>query len=169
MKKQRLVLRHKKSGKIASRKDQAIKALILEAQRLTDGGLGAGITSLLLPTSPQAKAEIDEIREIYTVCLVKPRPGKKSKTTVNKAIQTALADDELIAKLAVMYEEQMGNKPGPHTVSAKAFTHWLKNQLKKTESDAYRTVIKVAPILLEVEYSERWWADNFAERRKTQS
>jgi hypothetical protein len=100
---------------------------------------------------------------------VKPRPGKKSKTTVKKAIQTALADDELIAKLAVMYEEHIGNKPGPHTVSAKAFTHWLKNQLKKTESEAYRTVIKVAPILLEVEFSERWWADNFAERRKTQS
>jgi hypothetical protein len=34
MKKQRLVLRHKKSGKIASRTDQAIKALSLEAQRL---------------------------------------------------------------------------------------------------------------------------------------
>ena len=166
---QSLVLRHKTSGKIASRRDQRMKALVLEAQCLNDVGLGAGITSLLLPTSPQDKVEMSKIGEIYEVSRVKTRSGKQSKTTVKKSLQTAIADDELIANLALLYEGYIGEKLGPHTISAKAFTRWLKKQLKDTGSKAYGTVLESAPILLEGEYGDRWWADTFGARKKTQS
>jgi len=168
MKDQRLVLRHKTSGKIASRKDQATKALILEAKRLNDVGDGAGITALLLPSSPQENAQIKKIEKIYAVSQVSARPGKGNKTTKNK-IQTAVANDDLIAKLGVLYEDHLRGKLDPHTISAKAITRWLKKQLKDTGSKAYRTVLQSAPILLEVEYGDRWWADTFAARKKTQS
>ena len=58
---QRLVLRSKSTGKIASRKDQGQKALAIEAQRLTNEGFSGGITSLLLPKSAKEKAEINAI------------------------------------------------------------------------------------------------------------
>jgi hypothetical protein len=53
--------------------------------------------------------------------------------------------------------------------SVKAFTRWLKKELKDTKSIAYKTARKLAPVLVEVERSDRWWEFAFAERRKTQS
>ena len=166
---QRLVLRNKASGKIASRKDQRRIALILEVERLAAGGQGGGITSLLLPNSPEEKAGLAKIRKIYTVCRVKTRPGTKSRMSDRNALHLAVNNDFLIAKLAVLFGEYIGNKPGPQMKSVKAFTRWLKNELKNTKGIAYKTALKLAPVLLEVERSDRWWESAFAERRKTQS
>lgn len=166
---QRLVLRNKASGKIASRKDQRRIALILEAERLAAGGQGGGITSLLLPNSPREKAGLAKIRKIYTVCRVKTRPGSKSRMGDRNTLHSAVNDDFLIAKLAVLFGEHIGDKPGPQMTSVKAFTRWLKKELKNTKSIAYKTALKLAPVLLEVERSDRWWESAFAERRKTQS
>ena len=85
-----LVLRHKASGKIASRKDQKAKALIMEAQRLIDDGLGGGITSLLVPKSAKDKAEIAKMGKIYAVSRVGARRGDKSGTSDRKLLKTAV-------------------------------------------------------------------------------
>jgi hypothetical protein len=169
MKGEKLVLRHKASGKIASRRDQESKALTLHAQQLTASGEGGGIVALRLPTSVKDKNEMVRIGETYSVSRVKARPGNNAETSDKKQLQAALTNDELITRLAELYGKHIGEKPGPHTISSKAFTGWLKKELKNTKSIAYKTALKLAPVLLEVERNDRWWESAFAERRKTQS
>ena len=169
MKGEKLVLRHKASGKIASRRDQESKALTLHAQQLTASGEGGGIVALRLPTSVKDKNEMVRIGETYSVSRVKARPGNNAETSDKKQLQAALTNDELISRLAELYGKHIGEKPGPHTISSKAFTGWLKKELKNTKSIAYKTALKLAPVLLEVERNDRWWEAAFAERRKTQS
>lgn len=164
-----LVLRHKASGKIASRKDQKAKALIMEAQRLIDDGLGGGITSLLVPKSAKDKAEIAKMGEIYAVSRVGARRGNKSGTSDRKLLKTAVKNDVLIAKLAVLFGAFVGKKPGPHAIAAKAFTRWLKVELTKKNSAAYQIALTDGHILFDVDRGDRWWADAFSQRRKTQS
>ncbi len=162
----RLVLRHKGTGKIASRRDHLNKALALESQRLTDVGHGGGLTTLLLPNSPKEKTNLNKIAEIYTVCWVKPRRSSQSGLGDRKQLQLALADDDFIVKLLVLFVEHTKNKPGPQGTSAKAFTRWLKTQLKKPSSAAAKVVRADYEVLHYVERGERWWADAFAQRRK---
>jgi len=169
MKGEKLVLRHKASGKIASRKDQESKALTLHAQQLTASGRGGGIISLGLPTSVQDQNEMVRIGETYCVSRVKARPGDNAETSDKKQLQAALTNDELIAKLAVLYGKHIGEKPGPHTISSKAFTRWLKKEFNNTQSMAYKAARSLAPVLLEQERGDRWWACAIAERQKTQS
>ena len=166
---QRLVLKSKKTGKIASRKDQGQKALAIEAQRLTNQGLSGGITSLLLPKSAKEKAEIEAIKEKYKVDKVITRMGEQSLKSDKTSLAKALKDDDLIGKLAVLYGNYIGNSEAPHLTSAKAFSRWLKGELAHKKSNVYSIVLNKAPILLEVERGDRWWADAFAQRRKTQS
>lgn len=166
---QRLVLRSKSTGKIASRKDQGQKALILEAQRLTNQGLSGGITSLLLPQSAKEKAKIEAIKEKYKVDKVKTRRGEQSRKSDKATLAKALKDDDLIGKLAVLYGKSIGGSKAPHLTSAKAFSVWLKRELVCKNSAVYSVVLEKAPIFLNVERSDRWWADAFAQRRKTQS
>lgn len=166
---QRLVLKSKKTGKIASRKDQGQKALAIEAQRLTNEGLSGGITSLLLPKSAKEKAEIEAIKEKYKVDKVITRTGEQSLKSDKTSLAKALKDDDLIGKLAVLYGNYIGNSEAPHLTSAKAFSRWLKDELAHKKSNVYSIVLNKAPILLEVERGDRWWADAFAQRRKTQS
>ena len=166
---QRLVLKSKKTGKIASRKDQGQKALAIEAQRLTNEGLSGGITSLLLPKSAKEKAGIEAIKEKYKVDKVITRRGEQSLKSDKTSLAKALKDDDLIGKLAVLYGNYIGNSEAPHLTSAKAFSRWLKGELAHKKSNVYSIVLNKAPILLEVERGDRWWADAFAQRRKTQS
>jgi hypothetical protein len=166
---QRLVLRSKSTGKIASRKDQGQKALVLEAQRLTNQGLSGGITSLLLPQSPSEVAEIADIGAIYDVDKVKTRRGKNSIKSDKAELAKVLKDDDLVMKLAVLFGNFIGDGKGPHLTSAKAFSRWLKRELARKNSAVYAVVLERAPIFLNVERSDRWWADAFAQRRKTQS
>ena len=166
---QRLVLKSKKTGKIASRKDQGQKALAIEAQRLTNEGLSGGITSLLLPKSAKEKAEIEALKEKYKVDKVITRRGEQSLKSDKTSLAKALKDDDLIGKLAVLYGNYIGNSEAPHLTSAKAFSRWLKGELAHKKSNVYSIVLNKAPILLEVERGDRWWADAFAQRRKTQS
>lgn len=166
---QRLVLKSKKTGKIASRKDQGQKALAIEAQRLTNEGLSGGITSLLLPKSAKEKAGIEAIKEKYKVDKVITRTGEQSLKSDKTSLAKALKDDDLIGKLAVLYGNYIGNSEAPHLTSAKAFSRWLKGELAHKKSNVYSIVLNKAPILLEVERGDRWWADAFAQRRKTQS
>ena len=169
MKGEKLVLRHKASGKIASRKDQESKALTLHAQQLTASGQGGGIVALRLPTSVKDKNEMVRIGQTYSVSRVEARLGNNAETSDKKQLQAALTNDELIAKLAELYRKHIGEKPGPHTISSKAFTRWLKKELNNTQSMAYKAARSLAPVLLEVERNDRWWEAAFAERRKTQS
>ena len=162
----RLVLRHRVSGKIASRKDQGSKALILEAQRFTNKGLGGGIASLLVPSTTKEKNDLAKIRAIYKVSRVKTRPGKKSGTSDRKALSKFFSNDDLICKLVVEFAGFFQNKRYPHARSIKAFTVWLERELTKTKSRVFELVSERAPVLLEVKRSERWWADAFAQRKK---
>ena len=166
---QRLVLRSKSTGKIASRKDQDVKALALEAQRLTKEGLGGGIASLLVPKSPKEKAQIAAIDKIYQASRVKTRQFEKNGKSNKAALAEALKDDDLIVRLAVLYDKSIENSQAPNLTSAKAFTRWLKRELVRKNSAAYSVVLHKAPIFLDVERSDRWWADAFAQRKKTQS
>jgi hypothetical protein len=161
-----LVLRHKASGKISSSSDQGNKALIFESQRLTDIGLGGGIVSLLVPTSPQAKAEIAKIGEIYKTSRVTARPGNKSGASDKKALQAGVANDELMATLAALFQQNIADTADSCKTSAKLFVEWLTKELQNKNSSAYKTVRMLAPVMLEVKRSDRWWADTFAQRRK---
>ena len=165
----RLVLISKSSGKIASRKDQAEKAIVLKAVQLSYGAQAGGIPAMLLPRSQKEQDEITSMGAIYDVSVVKTRPGKKSGTSDRKALREALKNDDLICQLAVQFGKYVGNKSLPHSTSKKAFIHWFNVELKDKKSSIFHIVSKQAPVLLEVEPNDRWWADAFAERRKTQS
>jgi hypothetical protein len=166
---ERLVLKSKATNKIASRADQGKKAITLKAVELTTDGKAMGIPALLVPQSSNEKAEIAAIGEKYDACFVKVRAGKKSGSSDKKKLQDALKDDDFIGKLAVHFGKFVGDIPTPHAISAKAFSRWLKNELSKKNSNVYRMTFEQAPELLEVERSDRWWADAFSQRRKTQS
>lgn len=172
-KNQHLVLKRKTNGKIASRKDQSQKAVQLKAVQLTESGTGGGITSLLLPKSAKEKAKIDVIGEIYEVLPVVVRTGKKANKrgtkTVRQELNSAIENDELMARLAVLYEKQLGHNFGTRRTSGKDISGWIRGELIKRDSPAYRAVQSLASILLEVDRKDRWWADAFARRRKTQS
>ena len=160
------MLRHKTSRKIASRPKQRTEAMTLEAQRLDDNDIGGGIASLLLPTSPEEEVSVAKIAGIYTADRVKARPGAKSD---RKKLKAAMENDELFAKLVCLYSEHNGDESGPQTNSVKAFTRWLKAVLQCRGSPAYPVILKLAPVLLEVERGDRWWESAMSKRRKTQS
>lgn len=166
---ERLVLKSKATGKIASRADQGKKAITLKAVELTTGCKAMGILSLLVPQTSKEKAEIAAIGNKYDACFVKVRAGKKSGTSDKKKLQAALKDDDFIGKLAVHFGMYVGDTPSPHAISAKSFSRWLKNELSNKNSIIYRITFEQAPVFLEIERGNRWWADAFAERRKTQS
>lgn len=164
-----LVLKHLKTGKVASRPDQLQRAIELEAVQLTESGAGGGIVTLLLPKSAEAFAKIDGIREVYEVVRVKSRTGKPDEQTVRQMVRAGVQNDALMVTLCALFAAQVGDTPGPQATSIKAFTHWLNIQLKNKKSRAYNTMAKMAPELLADQRSDRWWADAIARRKKTQS
>ena len=166
---ERLVLKSKATGKIASRADQGKKAITLKAVELTTGCKAMGIPSLLVPQTSKEKAEIAAIGNKYDASFVKVRAGKKSGTSDKKMLLEASKNDNLFAKLAVHFEKFVGDNPKAHALSAKAFSRWLKTELSKKDSTVYLIAIKHAPVLLEVKRNDRWWADAYAKRRKSQS
>ena len=160
------MLRHKTSRKIASRPKQRAEAMTLEAQRLNDNGIGGGIVTLLLPTSPEEEVSVAKIAGIYTAERVMARPGAKSGTSDRKKLKTAIGNDELFTKLVCLYSEYKEDESGPQTNSVKAFTRWLKAGLQCPGSPAYQVVRSLAPVLLGVELGDRWWTSAIAGRRK---
>ena len=82
---ERLVLKSKATGKIASRADQGKKAITLKAVELTTGCKVMGIPSLLVPQTSKEKAEIAAIGNKYDACFVKVRAGKKSGASDKKS------------------------------------------------------------------------------------
>jgi hypothetical protein len=168
MSNERLVLKSKATGKIASRADQGKKAITLKAVKLTTGCKAMGIPFLLVPQSSREKAEIAAIGNKYDACFVKVRAGKKSGINDKKKLQASLKDDDFIGKLAVHFGRYVGDTPSPHAISAKSFSRWLKNELTNKNSIIYQITFKQAPVLLEVERSDRWWADAFAKRKNAE-
>lgn len=164
-----LVLKNKQSGKIASRKDRSAMALRLAARHLTEAGKGGGIVSLLLSKTEQEFAKLAAVACKNELSQVTPRRGKPHRLTERQAVRMAINNDALIVQLAEAYFADIGAQSGPHATSAKAFISWIKKQLADPESRGYKVVLKLAPVLLEVERGDRWWADAIAGRRKTQS
>lgn len=169
-----LVLRHKVTGKIASRKDQQVKAISLEAVHLTGRNRGGAIVSLLLPKSPKDAETIATIEKVYDPARVKERSGnstrKKIKLTALDAVQAVLKNENFWCALAIEYEISLGTNLRPHATSAKAIACWLQKELKKKNSPTAQAAKKHGgSMLLEIERSLRWWTDAIAERRKTQS
>ena len=170
---QHLVLKRKANGKIASRKDQLQKAAQLKAVQLTDDGHGGGIVSLLLPKSAKESNQIASIGEIYNASTVAGRNGQKTKAkgkrTVQQELDEAIQNHNLFASLAVLYEAHIGPDPGPHQTGGREIAGWIRGELAKNNSPTFLAVGRLAPILLEVDRSLRWWTDAFTQRRKTQS
>jgi hypothetical protein len=155
---QRLVLKSKKTGKIASRKDQGQKALTIKAQQLFNQGFSGGITDSLLPQSLEEQAEIQAINDLYQIDKVKTRRGRQSRQSDKARLAKALQNDCLIIKLLEMYFK--------HITSVKAFIRWLKGEITRKNSAAFTLISIEEPILLNVERGYRWWADAFAQRKK---
>ena len=166
---QRLVLKHKTSRKISSRRDQGKLALKLEAHRLNDTGLGGGIVSSLLPATRRGRTEIAALGKIYDAVRVIVRPVGRKKMTDRQATRAALEDNALVVQLAEAYRVSLGKVPGAHTISAKAFFRWLYRQLQDRKSPASIAVRQRAPVLLDRHFGDRWLADALARRRKPQS
>jgi len=164
-----LVLKHKITDRVASRKDQRQKAIMLEAQRLTQEGQGDGIASLLNPKSRQEENDASQIGATYNAVRVAKRSGAKSGTSDRKALAEAVGDGALMLKLVTEFETHIKSKPSPHAVSAKNFTRWLYGELVKRDSVVYTYAQENATVLFEAKRGERWWADAFRKRRKTQS
>jgi hypothetical protein len=163
---QRLVLKSKKTGKIASRKDQGQKALTIKAQQLFNQGFSGGITDSLLPQSLEEQAEIQAINDLYQIDKVKTRRGRQSRQSDKARLAKALQNDCLIIKLLEMYFKHIGRKRAPHITSVKAFIRWLKGEITRKNSAAFTLISIEEPILLNVERGYRWWADAFAQRKK---
>ena len=98
---ERLVLKSKATGKIASRSDQSKKAIVLKAFELAKECQNMGVPSLLAPKSTKEKAEIAAIGDKYDVFIVKTRSGEKSGASDKKRLLEASKNDNLFAKLAV--------------------------------------------------------------------
>ena len=156
------VLRHKKSGKISSNKNQGEIAIKLEAMRLTNKGLGGGIISALMPKSLEELTSLKKTASIYKVEEVTPR---KSNTD-RKALIEAIASDELIAKLSVLFGQAKGDRPSAHSTSVQAFVYWLRDQIKDNTSRSYKIIKQMAPIFLNAKFGDRWFIDAIGNRKK---
>jgi len=162
-----LVLKSKSTGKVASRPDQAQKALQLEAKRLSGIRAGGGITNLLLPKTEEEIVKLEAIDQTYKVEVVKARKIKCSADRVRAT--DALMNDQLMAELAVLYGQTIEDPTQPRKISVKKFLEWLRREMLIKKSPAYLAIRRLAPILLDVELSARWWGDAISARRKVQS
>ncbi len=162
-----LVLKSKSTGKVAARPDRAQKALQLEAKRLTESGAGGGITGLLLPKTEDEIVKLEAINRTYEVGVVKARKITRSSDRVR--VTVALMNDQLMAELAVLYGQTIEHPTSARKISAQAFLQWLRREMLSKKGPAYLAVRKLAPILLNVERSDRWWGDAISARRKVQS
>jgi hypothetical protein len=165
------VLKHRSSGKLASRPNQAHLAIQLEALRLMDCGMGGGIVTLTLPTSAIEEAKLTGIKNTYRVERVKPRNGKAGGVQPWRNTRDAVTSSGLLLELAPIFARHVSRHPGPHQASVKAFTRWLTSSLTNNGSDAYQVANRLVPSQLSglCNRTERWWADTITQGRKTQS
>ncbi len=166
MRAEHLVLRNKFSGKIASRNDHLKLAMTLEACRLEELKMGGGIVSLLLPRTLEQKKVVYKVSKNFAPDRVFARSGVKKINSDKLNFTKAIKDDNFWTNLAAAYGSKIGNKHGPQRITAKAFTQWLKKELKNKCGLVYKLTKISYPVLLDVSRADRWWADAISQRRK---
>lgn len=166
---QKLVLKHKKSGKQSSARDQLNLAAILLAVEMTATGKGGGISSLLIPKTPAAQSKISGVAAIYRPQYVKSRNGKKPpfKKNVREQLRDYINDDNLVCCLALLFEKSYRSSTSTaHQFSVKAFKHWFDKQITIAGSPIKTLLRQRAPLLLESPRGLIWWRLAFSARKK---
>lgn len=171
MKRERWVLKSRKTGRQAPMPDQGDWAIQLEATRLTRIGSASGIVPLFLPVSAAEDAKLVRIMKSYRAERASARPGDTVNSPSRASARDAVTQGSLIPELAARFAQSLGGKPGPQAASVKAFVRWVMNSFSNKGSDAYRAANQHSPNELGdlCCRGERWWADRLKARRKTQS
>ena len=154
-----LVLRSKKTGKVASRTDQNMIALRLKAIQLTASGRGGGIVSLLLPGSERDKKALEKASLRYEVVEVRMRPNQE-RQRVRSEIEE---NDFLIEALEDLYLKSINQIP--HKILLRDFAKWICTEMANHKSDACQLVFSVCPALPDRQ-KPSWWEKQIAQRRK---
>lgn len=154
-----LVLRSKKTGKVASRTDQNMVALRLKAIQLSASGRGGGIVSLLLPRSDRDKKALEKASMRYEVVEV-----RKRSTQERQRVRSEIGgNDFLVAALADLYIRSI--KQSPYKIFLRDFARWICTEMANHKSDACELVFSVCPALADRQ-SPSWWEKKIAQRRK---
>ncbi len=156
-----LVLRSKKTGKVASRTDQNMIALRLKAIQLSASGRGGGIVSLLLPQDERDERTLQKASARYQVVEVRKRKLGERK----KVRSVVLQDAVVLAKLANLYWESLRDEPIRGTVHG--FAKWVCSELKDHHSDVCKHVVAICPALAD-RTRPGWWEKQIANRRNRQ-
>ena len=155
-----LVLRSKVTGKIASRTDQEILAIRLEATILNAAARCHGIQSLLLPRNERERMVLQRACVRYEIAEVKNRASGE-RQRVSSSVETR---HELIVQLAELYLKSINYSE--HKISVKSFVRWLCRQLEKHESEVCKYVFALNPVLAD-RRSPGWWENRIANRRRS--
>jgi len=154
-----LVLRSKVTGKIASRTDQEILAIRLEATILNTAGRCQGILSLLLPRNERERMVLRRASVRYEIAEVKKRSSGE-RQRVSSLVETS---HEFMVQLAELYLKSKNYSE--HNISVKSFVRWLCRELEKHESEACKYVFALNPALAD-RRSPGWWENRIAIRRR---
>jgi hypothetical protein len=154
-----LVLRSKVTGKIASRTDQEILAIRLEAVILSAAARCHGILSLLLPRNERERVLLQSASIRYAVVEVKKRASAE-RQRVCSSVETS---HDLTVQLAELYLKSINHSE--HKISVKSFVRWLCRELKKHESEVCKYVFSLNPALAD-RRSPGWWEKRIAKRRQ---
>jgi hypothetical protein len=165
---QKLVLKHKKSGKQSSARDQLNLAAILLAVEMTATGKGGGISSLLIPKTPAAQSKISRVAAIYRPQYVKSRNGKQPQLkNVREQLRDYINNDTFVCCLALLFEKSYSSSTSTaHQFSVKAFKHWFDKQITIAGSPIKTLLRQRAPLLLESPRGLIWWRRAFSARKK---
>jgi hypothetical protein len=152
---------------IASGLEVRRRSLQLKAHEMTVAGEGLGLVALLAPRTEKERERLEKDAKFYDVALVLPRPGK-SGPPVRTKNRAGIADSTLIVAIAELFLKTRDKNAKPRQLSNIALTNWVLGQLKDQSSDLYRLFEEKLPDLLETTPTERWWCDQFSNRKKVQ-
>ncbi len=160
------VLINNTSGNHASRPDRTRLAMLLRANELQRMGQAGGIVDILTEQAAKESQTLVDIIGKYRIEQVFARNGRNGHLPARLTARRAVLDDEIVCKLAVLFEAH-GEPPfSPHCRSAKAFIGWLQAQMADRLSMTYAILTRSAPDLLAAPRGDRWWSDQISQRRK---
>lgn len=147
-------------GKLAGRKDQAQIALQIYCDELNSGGLGGGISTLLLPKTTVQRKNIEKLLgRGYTVKEVRVR--RHDRVNVRKAVT-----DELFARLAVRFAAEKGHSKRAMSAVVREFSNWISNKLSDPKPNEIILLVAKAHPELPNRKSAEWWKQQIAQRKK---
>lgn len=162
-----------KTKRLTSLPDQAKLALQMKAANLEDSGNGGGIAETLLPKTKAERIRLNRIAETNDVVLVRSRSGTSENPPDRVGVRSKVADDDLMAQLAVEFGRSVGMNPRPQQGSIQNFVNWLSADVA-AKGPAYTILVTSSRELIDetdeahitLRRGQGWWIDQITLRRK---